>query len=62
MLLSSSKDQPKINERDLILANALAYVESIERKIAERKLAPTKTSATTSAQLDRTPSSENSNA
>jgi hypothetical protein len=40
MLLSSSKDLPKsntISERDLILANALAYVESIEAKIAERR-------------------------
>jgi hypothetical protein len=36
MLISSSKDQPKIAERDLILANALAYVESLEEKLAKR--------------------------
>ncbi len=38
MLISNTKAQSKqaISERDLILANALAYVEEMEEKIVQR--------------------------
>jgi hypothetical protein len=40
MLISSSKDlpnDPHVSERDRILADALAYAESLEKKIKKEK-------------------------